>query len=264
MTLMEGRGGSARPGATHPHGGPDVPDGQQVNSRGGPQDAAVREPRPDRRGSLPADHTQAILEATKEIAAVLKTSDCPFALVGSVAAYAHGIPVRLQHDTDFAVRREDAETVTQLLQRRGVTIVEPPEDWLVKARTGGEEIDLIFALAGRPVTTELLGRAWILPVDSVHMPVIDPTDLMAVRLSAFSEHHCDFGALLPVARGLRERVDWKRVRAETKGKPMAAAFLYLLELLDVIDGDGGEDGGADDARDGAGDAAGGRGEPDDE
>ncbi|MGW4163765.1 hypothetical protein [Streptomyces sp. NPDC004788] len=250
MNLAEEQG-SARSGAAHhPHawpgsvtylaaepldgfGRPDTPD----------PDVPDRGPRTDRTGALPADHTQAILEATKEIASILKTSDCPFALVGSVAVYAHGIPVPLQHDTDFAVRREDAETVTRLLQRRGVRIVEPPEDWLVKARTGGEEIDLIFALAGRPVTTELLARAWTLPVDSVHMPVIDPTDLMAVRLSAFSEHHCDFGPLLPVARGLRERVDWARVRAETSDNPMAIAFLYLLELFGVIDRADGTGGG---------------------
>ncbi|MFI8966449.1 nucleotidyltransferase family protein [Streptomyces sp. NPDC053493] len=205
-----------------------------------PRDTGPAEPAPapDRPGRtppvLPPDHTQAILEVTKEVAAVLKTSGCPFALVGSVAAYAHGIPVRLQHDTDFALRREDAETVTRLLRQRGIRIVEPPEDWLVKARSGGEEIDLIFSLAGRPVTTELLERAHTLPVDSVHMPVIAPTDLMVGRLAALSEHHCDFGALLPVARGLRERVDWDRVREETGEKPMAAAFLYLLELLDVL------------------------------
>ncbi|MGA5065117.1 nucleotidyltransferase family protein [Streptomyces exfoliatus] len=183
---------------------------------------------------LPLDHTQAILEVTKKVAAVLKSSDCPFALVGSVAAYAYGIPVRLQHDTDFAVRREDADTVVGLLRDHGIEIVDPPEDWLVKARQGGEHIDLIFALAGRPVTSELLERAWTLPVDSVHMPVIDPTDLMVGRLAALSEHHCDYGKLLPVARGLRERVAWDRVREETGDRPMAAAFLYLLELLDVI------------------------------
>ncbi|MET9375648.1 nucleotidyltransferase family protein [Streptomyces sp. NPDC002992] len=197
--------------------------------------------------ALPPDHTQAILEATKHVAAVLKTSGCPFALIGSVAAYAHGIPVRLQHDTDFAVRREDAPTVTRLLEEHGVRIVDPPEDWLVKARSHGEQIDLIFALAGRPVTTELLDRAQTLPVDSVHMPVLDPTDLLSSRLAALSEHHCDFGALLPVARGLRERVDWDRLRRENEESPMAAAFLYLLELLDVIDGPASRDGEEDDA-----------------
>ncbi|NML51778.1 hypothetical protein HHL19_22790 [Streptomyces sp. R302] len=211
----------------------------------GPAGFAARTDRGHRRRDLPADHTQAILEVTKEVAGVLKSSGCPFALVGSVAAYAHGIPVRLQHDVDFAVRREDAEQVTPLLGEHGIEIVEPPEDWLVKGRRNGEQIDLIFALAGRPVTTELLRRAETLPVDSVHMPVIHPTDLMVGRMAAFSEHHCDFGTLLPVARGLRERVDWDRVREESGDKPMAAAFLYLLERLDVVPSrpdDGGEPG----------------------
>ncbi|MFI6417283.1 nucleotidyltransferase family protein [Streptomyces sp. NPDC050842] len=207
----------------------------------GPRSAGPRStgtgPRAAGHGStpdLPADHTQAILETTKEVGAVLKAAGLSFALVGSVAVYAHGIPVRLQHDTDFAVLRKDAEAVTRALRERGMRIVEPPEDWLVKGRAGGEEIDLIFALAGRPVTSELLARAQTLPVDSVHMPVLAPTDLMVSRLLALSEHHCDFGALLPVARGLRERIDWPRVREETGGAPMATAFLYLLELLDVL------------------------------
>ncbi|MBB4986803.1 MULTISPECIES: nucleotidyltransferase family protein [Streptomyces] len=184
--------------------------------------------------ALPPDHTQAILETTKEVGAVLKASGRPFALVGSVAAYAHGIPVRLQHDTDFALLREDADVVTESLREHGVQIVEPPEDWLVKARAGGEEIDLIFSLAGRPVTAELLARAQTLPVDSVHMPVLAPTDLMTCRLLALSEHHCDFGPLLPMARGLRERIEWEQVREAVVGAPMGEAFLYLLELLDVL------------------------------
>ncbi|MGW0122930.1 nucleotidyltransferase family protein [Streptomyces sp. NPDC003327] len=220
MNLTEGRRGAPTPRDDVRRAGEDGP-------------GAAPEPGP-RVPDLPPDHTQAILETTKEIAALLKTSECPFALVGSVAAYAHGIPVRLQHDTDFVLRREDAETVTRLLRQRGIRVIDPPEDWLVKARSGGEEIDLIFALAGRPVTTELLDRAVTLPVDSVHMPVIAPTDLLISRLTALSEHHCDFGALLPVARGLRERVDWSVVRRETGDGPMAAAFLYLLERLDVI------------------------------
>ncbi|MFF9912702.1 nucleotidyltransferase family protein [Streptomyces sp. NPDC013457] len=190
-----------------------------------------------REDTLPADHTQAILEATKRVGSLLKASGHPFALVGSVAVYAHGIPLTLQHDTDFAVRREDAEDVVKALEDHEVEIVRPPEDWLVKARTRGEEIDLIFALANRPVTTELLERAESLPVDSVHMPVLAPTDLLSSRLAALSEHHCDFGALLPVARGLRERVDWARLREEHGEEPMPAAFLYLLERLGVIPGE---------------------------
>ncbi|SEB96011.1 nucleotidyltransferase family protein [Streptomyces sp. TLI_105] len=221
MNLMEGPPARPETGGT-------------ASSRNGPPHSAPAHASRAPTSALPPDHTQAILETTKEVGAVLKASGRPFALVGSVAAYAHGIPVRLQHDTDFAILREDAEVVTEALRERGVRIVDPPEDWLVKARAGGEQIDLIFSLAGRPVTAELLDRAQTLPVDSVHMPVLAPTDLMVCRLLALSEHHCDFGPLLPVARGLRERIDWGRVHGDTAGSPMAEAFLYLLELMDVL------------------------------
>ncbi|WP_455359589.1 nucleotidyltransferase family protein [Streptomyces sp. SYSU K21746] len=186
-------------------------------------------------GPLPADHTQAILETTKRVASLLKASGYPFALAGSVAAYAHGVPANLQHDTDFAVRREDEEDVVRTLEQAGIEVRHPPEDWLIKARSGGEEIDLMFELAHRPVTSELLGRAQMLPVDSVHMPVLAPDDLLGSLLYALSEHHCDFGPLLPIARTLRERIDWAQLRREHRDSPMPDAFLYLLERLGVID-----------------------------
>ncbi|MFG3496587.1 hypothetical protein [Streptomyces sp. NPDC047928] len=184
---------------------------------------------------LPVDRTQSILEATKQVAALLKNAGHPFALAGSVAAYAHGVPANFQHDTDFVILREDAEAVTAELERAGVEVRVPPEDWLIKATCRGEDIDLIFELTRHPVTRDLLGRAEILPVDSVLMPVLAPTDLMGSLLAAFSEHHCDFGAVLPLARTLREKIDWDLLRRENEGAPMPEAFLYLLERLHVIE-----------------------------
>ncbi|MGA5820286.1 nucleotidyltransferase family protein [Kitasatospora sp. NPDC094028] len=186
-------------------------------------------------GCLPPDRAQAILEAAKRIGSLLKARDHPFALAGGVAAYAHGADVRLQHDADFCIRREDAEAVTHTLREAGLQVFLPPEDWLVKARCLGQDIDLILELAKRPVTSELLERAEVLPVDSVHMPVLSATDLVSSLLAAFSEHHCDFGAVLSVVRPLREKVDWRRVRADRGEAPMPAAFLYLLERLQVIE-----------------------------
>ncbi|WP_167367986.1 nucleotidyltransferase family protein [Streptomyces agglomeratus] len=184
---------------------------------------------------LPPDRTQAILEAAKRVASRLKSCGLPFALVGSVAAYAHGVPASFQHDADFCILREDAEAVTEALEAAGIEVRVPPEDWLIKAHSHGEEIDLIFELARQPVTRELLSRAQTLPVDSVHMPVLSPTDLMSSQLHAFSEHHCDFGAVLPIARTLREKIDWDRLRREHQDSPMPDAFLYLLERLHVIE-----------------------------
>lgn len=183
---------------------------------------------------LPPDLHQAILEAAKQVAAILKRRDHDFALAGSVAVYAHGGTGNLQHDADFCIRPEDAEAVAASLEEAGLTVYAPPEDWLLKAKCLGQDIDLIFELAAQPVTTELLDRAVQLPMDSVHMPVLSPTDLVRALLAAFSEHHCDFGAVLPIARQLREKVDWEALRDEYGDVPMPAAFLFLLERLEVI------------------------------
>jgi len=188
---------------------------------------------------LPPDRNQAILEATKQVASVLKKCRHEFALAGSVAVYAHGGTGNLQHDADFCIRREDAEAVAATLEGAGLTVYTPPEDWLIKATCLGQDIDLLFELAHQPVTTELLARATDLSVDSVHMPVLAPTDLVRSLLAAFAEHHCDFGAVLPIARQLREKVDWEQIRSEFADAPMPAAFLYLLERLDVITPQGG-------------------------
>jgi hypothetical protein len=184
---------------------------------------------------LPPDRTQAILEATKEVAGLLKAGEHTFALAGGVAVYAHGGPATLQHDVDFCVLPEDAEAVAATLRKAGLEVFAPPEDWLLKSRCRGQNIDLIYQLARTPVSRELLDRAEELLVESVHMPVLVPTDLLIGRLRAFSEHHCDFGAALPIARTLREKVDWPRVRRECGDDPMPAAFLYLLERLNVIE-----------------------------
>ncbi|MEE1754730.1 hypothetical protein [Streptomyces sp. SP18CS02] len=226
--------------ATHP-GTPTEPSGLRLaGGRAVEADPPAPSPGPAQGGGsggsrLPPDRTQAILEATKHVASILKGAGHPFALAGSVAAYAHGVPASLQHDTDFAILREDAEAVTRDLEGAGIRVRIPPEDWLVKARSHGEEIDLIFELTRHPVNRDLLARAQILPVDSVQMPVLAPTDLMGSLLAAFSEHHCDFGAVLPIARTLREKIDWDLLRRENEGVPMPEAFLYLLERLNVID-----------------------------
>ncbi|MFD5574425.1 hypothetical protein [Streptomyces cadmiisoli] len=184
--------------------------------------------------ALPLDHTQAILQTTKRVAAVLKATGLPFALTGSVAAYAHGVAGGLQHDTDFCIRSADADAVLAALAEDGIQPVPAPEDWLVKARADGEDIDLIFELARRPVTSELLEAAPELPVDSVRMPVLPPTELLSTLLGALTEQHCDLAAPLHLARSLRERIDWYRIRELYESEPMPDAFLFLLERLSVI------------------------------
>ncbi|MFC5654129.1 hypothetical protein [Streptomyces nogalater] len=220
------------PAKTEPASAPDP---------GEPRPAPVPEPNEQPPGSgpdpaeLPQDRSQAILEAAKQIGALLKRAGHPFALAGSVAVYAHGGSRYLQHDADFAILPEDAEAVAATLREAGLGVRVPPEDWLIKTTCHGQNVDIIFSLAHQPVTREMLDRAHVLPVDSVLMPVLSPTDLIQSLISAFSEHYCDFGSVLPVARAVREKVDWEAVRRACGAEPMPAAFLFLLERLNVID-----------------------------
>jgi hypothetical protein len=57
---------------------------------------------------------------------------------------------------------------------------------------------------------------------------------MVQRLGAMDEHACDFTAQLPVARALREQVDWGLVERETATNDFAAALLFLLRRLGII------------------------------
>ncbi|MFA1551989.1 hypothetical protein [Actinomadura chokoriensis] len=177
-----------------------------------------------------------LLVALKRAAAALRDAGIGYALAGGFAAYAHGAAMST-HDVDFAVRERDVQSALDALGAAGMTHLESPENWLEKAYDGEHLIDLIHTPSGRPVDDELLGRAQEMAVGAVLMPVLPATDLMVMRLLAFTETACDFSAFLHVGRALREQVDWRRVGAETAGSPYAYAFLTLLARLDVIDGD---------------------------
>ncbi len=57
---------------------------------------------------------------------------------------------------------------------------------------------------------------------------------------------------LPLARSLREQIDWERVRKETAHSPYAEAFLVLLDRLEVVPHPACHPGGADDRAKGEG------------
>lgn len=179
-----------------------------------------------------ADDAGALREALKRVAVALKHAGVPFALAGGYAAYARGGPAP-SHDIDFYLRADDVERAEKVLEDAGLRVEHPPEDWLVKVFHGTAMVDLIFAPTGMPVSQGVLDRASEVEVDAVCMPVLAATDVMVSKLLALAEHYCDFATLLPVARALREQVDWDRVRGEVGHNPYAAAFLVLAERLRV-------------------------------
>jgi hypothetical protein len=191
------------------------------------------EPRPtaDPVAAISGGHG-AMRAVLKKAASALKRDQVPFALAGSYALWVHGAPEG-DHDVDVAVAETDVEDATRSLTGAGFEIERPPEDWLVKAYDGGVLVDVLHRLVGEPIERGWLEQVAEHDVLGLRIPVLEPTDVVITKLRSMSEHYCDFGAMLPPVRAVREQLDWGRVRAETEDHPYAAAFVYLLDRLSI-------------------------------
>ena len=182
---------------------------------------------------MPHRVDEGLVNTLKRVASVLKQAEVPFALGGSFAVYAHG-GHSSDHDVDFLIREQDKTRALEELAAVGFEVAQPPEDWLVKVYDEGRMVDLIYRPVEFPVTDGTLRDTVMRPVEAINMPVLSATQLMVHKLLSYTQHYCDFATGLPVARSLREQIDWDRVREETAKSPYAEAFLVLLDRLDVV------------------------------
>ena len=175
------------------------------------------------------------LEATlKKAAAALRGADVPFLLGGSLASWARGGP-ESRHDLDLMIKRSDLEQAVAALTEAGLRAEDPPEEWLVKAWDGDVLVDLIFYPKGLPIDDDVIARGEEMSVLSMEMRVMAIEDVLITKLMSIDEHHIRFESLLPIARALREQIDWGHVRTATAESPFARAFFVLLEGLGVIE-----------------------------
>lgn len=174
-----------------------------------------------------------LLEALKGVAAALKEDEVPFALAGSYAVYARG-GKDSRHDVDFVVPVGDVPAAQDSLERHGMRVYQPPEDWLFKVEYDGQPIDVIHELAAGPVDRELLSRATEMSVESVRMPVLSASDLLVSKLLALSEHACDLEPVLSLMRSVREQLELDRVVKSVEGHDFAETALFLAGRLQIL------------------------------
>ncbi|MFC6087357.1 nucleotidyltransferase family protein [Sphaerisporangium aureirubrum] len=177
--------------------------------------------------------TEGIIETLKRAGSALKAEGVRFALAGGCAAYARGAAPSL-HDVDFALVEEDVPRALETLRKIGFRTAAPPEDWLVKAFDEQERlVDLIFRIDERQITAEMIARSDMINTAALTLPVLNATDLVISWILPMSEHSCDYGAMLPQVRALREQVDWDHVAVVVSVSPYAATFLTLLDRLGI-------------------------------
>lgn len=179
------------------------------------------------------DDVQPLLQALKAVASALKEDQVPFALAGSYAVYARG-GKDSRHDVDFVVPVSDVPAAQDSLERHGMRVYQPPEDWLFKVEYDGQPIDVIHELAVGPVDAELLGRATEMSVESVRMPVLSASDLLVSKLLALSEHSCDLEPVLSLMRSVREQLDLEAVVEIVRGHDFAETALILAGRLRIL------------------------------
>jgi hypothetical protein len=172
-------------------------------------------------------------QALKAVAVALKQAGLRFALAGGFAVYARG-GQRSTNDVDFVVAEEDVSAAKAALSAQGLEVLQPPEDWLFKARYEGSPVDLIFRLPTGPVGDDLFARCEVLAVESVAMPVLSAMDLVLAKLLALSAHACDLAPVLAALRSLREQLDAEVICKECEGRPYAEAAVYLAHRLGIL------------------------------
>ncbi|NMR20391.1 hypothetical protein [Cellulomonas fimi] len=181
------------------------------------------------------EEREALVNGMRLTAVALSQAGVPFALCGTYAAWARGAP-EPDHDVDFVISETDVDRAKVAIEGAGLEIRDPAEDWLFKAYHEGQLVDVLFRMCGEQVSSEMFERADELEVAAVRMPVISATDVISTKMRVLQEHYCDLGRVLPVARALREQVDWDRVRTEIAGNPYAEACQLLLDRLGIAAG----------------------------
>jgi nucleotidyltransferase DUF2204 len=184
---------------------------------------------------MPESSFDELIEAMKAAAGILRDCEIPFVLGGGLSAWARGGP-KSEHDVDFLLRPEDAETALAAFEEAGWKTERPPEGWLYKTwYENGALVDLIFNPASGPITDEIIGRAPVAEVMALRVHVSTLEDVLVSKLMAMTEQEPDYSSLLEWARALREQIDWEDVRVRTEASPFAKAFFTLVESLGVVE-----------------------------
>ena len=162
-----------------------------------------------------------LLLTLKRVAATLKQAEIPFALAGQLRGVRPRRPLQRPRRRLPDPRGRTSTGPWRRSSRSGFAAERPPEDWLVKVydEEPAGRPDLPAGRDARSPTRRSPTRSYGRSTRSTCRCCRRPS-LMVHKLLSYSQHYCDFARGLPLARSLREQIDWDRVRKETGAVPV--------------------------------------------
>ncbi|MDP1809694.1 MAG: nucleotidyltransferase [Actinomycetota bacterium] len=171
-----------------------------------------------------------LLRQFKYATDVLEAASIDYVVFGGIAVWAYGRR-RKTKDIDLLIRREDAKRTLDMLGRAGFLTEETDHRWLYKASLDHSDIDLIFEARGDiKLTPEILGRARQMNIAGVSFRVMDPENLVMMKILAAKEiRPADWYDALSVIENAAD-FDWHYVIGKA-GKYIAKylSFVFFAE-----------------------------------
>jgi len=163
-----------------------------------------------------------------------------YIVFGGIAVWGYGRR-RWTRDIDLLIGEADAKRVLVELGDVGFKTEERDHRWLYKAAMDHAHIDLIFRAKGEVVLTpELLDRRRKIKIDGYTFQVMDPENLVLVKILATKEiRPADWYDAISILRNLEGVFDWHYFAG--RAAPHADKVLSFLFFVEAFGAEGGGD-----------------------
>jgi nucleotidyltransferase DUF2204 len=151
-------------------------------------------------------------------------------LIGGGVALSHYGRSRPTKDLDIFIRRQDAETVMNILNSVGFTTLETNLPWLRKAQMTNVFIDLILWANGPlDLALEEVERGRVVVVEKVPMRIFAPEDLLVRKIYLMREGSPDWEDALSILGRMGSEIRWDMLERPNLDRRLLMAFLLAAD-----------------------------------
>lgn len=184
-------------------------------------------------GSIDTEASRRFDSALFSTLDALESKKIDYALIGGVAAFAHGRP-RPTQDIDIFVKPEDADDLLEVLKELGFETDRFNPSWIFKAFKENVLIDIIFKSEGNLYfDDEMRKQTQISHYHGRSLRVVSPEDFIIIKAAAHSEegYHHWHDALAVLAQA---RLNWEYLIHRARKAPRRVLALLVYAQSDDI------------------------------